>query len=225
MAPASPGYFKITICSSRSSSYVAPIPSANQSASCNPYDDPGGPGDTVTVTVDFDHPLIVPFISAWWPQLHLTAERAGIVEQFRVSRLAGVPPTLSPPSPTYTPRPTDTPTLPPTETPIPSDSDGRAVGDGYTVRESHANENPDGHTDTPLQSPHLIRGGAGFRRFRVHRQQRESDGGLSDSLNPELEHGLHADEVLRLPPLRREPILQPRQSLYHLASLRLRALY
>ncbi len=123
-APQTRGYFKVTICSNRTGfTYFAADPSSLTAAYCNPGNDPGGPGDRVSVTVDFDHPLIVPILSNWFPVLHLTAKREGIVEQFRVARVVGLPATISiptftatkSPTPTITPTVTETPTI--TETP------------------------------------------------------------------------------------------------------------
>jgi hypothetical protein len=106
-----PRYYKITICSNKGGVVYFPSDSDTSTpADCQPTEDPGGPGDRVSVTVDFDHPLIVPIISSWWPKLHLTAKREGIVEQFRVARVVGLPATISLPS--FTP----SDTLPPTET-------------------------------------------------------------------------------------------------------------
>ncbi|MCJ7707054.1 MAG: pilus assembly protein, partial [Anaerolineales bacterium] len=92
------GYYRVTVCSSRRDDTLAPIytyvpavPGDFISADCTPTEDAGGPGDRVSVTVDFDHPLITPILSSWWPELHLTARREGIVEQFRVARVVGLP--------------------------------------------------------------------------------------------------------------------------------------
>src|SRR6185369_3854195 len=83
--------------------------------------DAGGPGDYVVVSVDFNHPVIVPIISSLWPKLHLTSKRQGIVEHFRTARVVGLPPTLAPP--TATARPTDTPTVTSTSTTTPTSTD------------------------------------------------------------------------------------------------------
>ncbi|MCJ7569575.1 MAG: pilus assembly protein, partial [Anaerolineales bacterium] len=76
---ASPGYFKITLCSSKRVgggflfSYHKSVTPIHQPAWCeelatsNPIEDPGGPGDRVSVTVDFEHPLIVPLLSPALP--------------------------------------------------------------------------------------------------------------------------------------------------------------
>ena len=111
LLPGQPRFYKITVCSNKAGVvYFPPDSTTSTPADCQPTEDPGGPGDRVSVTVDFDHPLIVPIISTWWPKLHLTAKREGIVEQFRVARVVGLPATISLPS--FTP----TDTLPPTET-------------------------------------------------------------------------------------------------------------
>jgi hypothetical protein len=122
-----PRFFKVTVCSNRGGSlffYQPPDPSTPTAAECLdsatklPKEDAGGPGDRVRVTVDFDHPLITPILSNFWPVLHLNATREGIVEQFRTARVVGLPATISGPSltPSNTPTPSDTPTPSPTST-------------------------------------------------------------------------------------------------------------
>jgi Flp pilus assembly protein TadG len=121
-----PGYFKITVCTP--TKYQDPDPaSAFDSADCIPADDPGGPGDVVSVTVDFNHPLIAPVLSGLWPELHLNSRREAIVEQFRTARVVALPggvPTLPATvtatptaSPSPTPTATDTASPTPTQTP------------------------------------------------------------------------------------------------------------
>jgi hypothetical protein len=120
------GYFKVTVCSVKSS-YSPSTPSnpAPWMSECNGLgeddDDPGQEGDQVWVTVDFNHPVISPLISSITRQMHLTARRDGIVETFRVVRYlgSGVFPTGTPPGPTATRPPTNTPP-PPTETHTPT---------------------------------------------------------------------------------------------------------
>jgi hypothetical protein len=68
----------------------------------------------VIVTVDFDHPLIAPILSSTWPKIHLTAKREGIVEQFRVARVVGLPATIA--LPTFTATVTSTATITTTPT-------------------------------------------------------------------------------------------------------------
>jgi len=121
-----PGYFKITVCTA--AKYQDPDPlSTFDSADCLPADDPGGPGQVVSVTVDFNHPLIVPGLSGFWPELHLNSRREAIVEQFRTARVVALPggvPTLPATvtatptaSPSPSPSPTNSPSPTPTETP------------------------------------------------------------------------------------------------------------
>lgn len=49
-----------------------------------PWMDPGGPGDSVTVVVTFNHPLITPLGLA--PYIQMQARRTAIVETFRAAR-------------------------------------------------------------------------------------------------------------------------------------------
>jgi hypothetical protein len=119
--PGAPGYFNITVCSNKTGVIYSPADSnaalaADWPAACAPGEDPGGPGDRVVVTVDFEHPLIVPLVSSWWPEIRLTAKREAIVEQFRVARVVGLPATISVPTFTATITPTHTITPSPTET-------------------------------------------------------------------------------------------------------------
>jgi hypothetical protein len=131
LSPGQPGYFKITICSNRDADgnginddfILFPSDQATFTpAQCSPVEDAGGPGDRVSVTIDFEHPLIVPIISSIWPQLHLVAKREGIIEQFRTARVVGLPATIS--APTFTPTVSNTPTMTwtPSITPTPSDT-------------------------------------------------------------------------------------------------------
>jgi hypothetical protein len=105
----------------------------------------GEEGDQIWVVVDFNHPLITPYLTTWWPMLHLTSRRDGIVETFRTVRYVGMgafptappltdTPTLSPtatdtptitdtPTSTYTPTFSPTPTRTPTKTPTPDCDD------------------------------------------------------------------------------------------------------
>jgi hypothetical protein len=127
------GYFKVTVCSSRNNDFnlYPPVPGEFLSSYCTQQPDTdsahetmdaGGPGDYVSVSVDFNHPVIVPLISSLWPKLHLTSKRLGIVEHFRTARVVGLPPTLAPAATgtatsTVTPTPPDTPTPTTTHTP------------------------------------------------------------------------------------------------------------
>ncbi len=117
LPPGQPGFFTITVCSARDANGdgtqdFAWFPSDQASftpADCAPTEDGGGPGDRVSVTIDFEHPLITPILSSVWPQLHLVAKREGIVEQFRTARVVGLPATAS--GPTWTPTDTFTPSM------------------------------------------------------------------------------------------------------------------
>ncbi len=118
-----PGFFKVTVCSNKSGVVFNPSdPDNHVPAQCSPQEDPGGPGDRVIVAVDFDHPLLAPILTGWWPMLHLTSTREAIVEQFRTSRVVALPATIALPTftPTNSPTPTvtstPTATLPPTPT-------------------------------------------------------------------------------------------------------------
>ncbi|MFP3854598.1 MAG: TadE family protein, partial [Anaerolineales bacterium] len=113
-----PGFYKVTVCSESATSYTPPDLddfSNDWSAQCDPIDHAGLPGDQIWVVVDFNHRLVLPFLSEWWPYLHLSARRDGIVERFRVSRTIGsgafpTPPPGNSATPTASNTPTDTPT-------------------------------------------------------------------------------------------------------------------
>ena len=136
-----PGYFHVTVCSSRPGNVYSPMlrrdGGPGHDADCAPADDPGSPdlGTTrVLVAVTYEHPIIMPILSSIAPSLTLHADRTGILEQFRVSRIIGLPPDITLPSATpsdtptrtNTPTPSETPTHTPTptssETPTPSDT-------------------------------------------------------------------------------------------------------
>jgi len=123
-----PGYFHVTVCSTRTGfSYDR---ATNRCIFTDPVthnvtvkDDPGNPEDgptRVIVGINFDHPMILPFISSVWPYILLHSERTGILEQFRAARVLGLPPDIDIPTPT--PGPSNTPTISPTpsETPTPT---------------------------------------------------------------------------------------------------------
>jgi hypothetical protein len=141
------GYYHVTICSNRGNQYTVDyfnyaIPLCFDSIGGFLMDDAGGPGDRVKVRVEHTHPLFMPLISNLWPTIPLHAERDGIVERFRVSRVMGVSgPILSAPTwtltptitdtPTITPSPTNTLTPTPTDTPIPVQCDQIEVTNSY----------------------------------------------------------------------------------------------
>jgi len=111
---ASPGYFKITLCSSKRTG-AGPLYLYHDSNT--PIHQPAW---CEQVTVDFEHPLIVPLLSSALPNIHLTSKREGIVEQFRVARVVGLPATISVPTFTPTNTATATATATSTQTPTPS---------------------------------------------------------------------------------------------------------
>lgn len=87
-----------------------PMPTGGFSNSGTPWMDPGGPEDTVYITVSFNHPLITPLGIA--PYIPLQARRSAIIETFRTSgNRQGVifGPPIGANAPTLTPEPTDTP--------------------------------------------------------------------------------------------------------------------
>ncbi|MBI5669051.1 MAG: pilus assembly protein [Chloroflexi bacterium] len=94
-----------------------------------PWMDPGGPGDSVTVIVTFNHPLITPLGLA--PYIQMQARRTAIVESFRAARAVGAinnPGADNPafdtlePTDTNTPEPTLTPSATFTGTPLPTNT-------------------------------------------------------------------------------------------------------
>ncbi|MEO8610056.1 MAG: TadE/TadG family type IV pilus assembly protein [Chloroflexota bacterium] len=104
----------------------SPAPSALDNSG-KPWLDPGGPGDTVTVVVTFNHPLITPIGLA--PYIKMQARRSAIVESFRASSadtaFGDVPalevqPNTNTPVPSFTPSITPTPSNTPTVTPVSS---------------------------------------------------------------------------------------------------------
>ena len=145
--PAEKGFYHITVCSNRNNQFAVdynnyPIPLCLDLLELDPItmlppqlmDDAGGPGDRVKIHVEHEHPLFLPLLTNIWPSVTLRAERDGIVEKFRTSRVIGVSgpilsaatwtqtPTITPtPTETSTPTLTLTPTI--TETPIPVDCD------------------------------------------------------------------------------------------------------
>ena len=170
-----PGFFDITVCSLKPHPLVSEYefdpgnPNKPSSSICKRVVDEvevehaGDPGDTVIVSIDFTHPLITPILTAVWPDLHLRAQRTGLVEQYRTSRVFGLPIVAfaTPPTPTdtHTPLPSSTPTdtstpLPsptpsntPTPTPTPSCSNifriaQRINGDDFEVRVRNDNIAP-----------------------------------------------------------------------------------
>jgi len=122
----SEGYFHTTICSNRGNQFAVDynnhaIPLCVDNINAVLMDDAGGPGDRVKVHIEHEHPFFLPILSNIWPSVTISAERDGIVEKFRTSRVIGVSgPILSAPTWTQTPTITDTPTITPTPTETPT---------------------------------------------------------------------------------------------------------
>jgi len=145
---AQPGYFHISVCSTRAGNVWDPLLRYSDTVTghdsrCMPNDDAGSPDQgiaRVIVGVTFENPIIMPLLSGFIPSVTLHSERSGILEQYRVARVIGLPPDITLPSATpsntptasntptntptptftYTPTPSDTPT--PTNTPTPSNT-------------------------------------------------------------------------------------------------------
>ncbi|MBN1264568.1 MAG: pilus assembly protein [Anaerolineales bacterium] len=96
-----PGFFQTTVCVSvEPARYIPPDPiDPLSSASCLGGDDPGDPGDLVSVTVDYNHPLIIPGLADIWPVVHIHTRREAIVEDFRTGREVSLPPVFGPTDP------------------------------------------------------------------------------------------------------------------------------
>jgi len=112
------GYFHVTVCSTNDGRVYHP-PADDY---CDPNDHPGDPSNgpaRVLVAVTFNNPVIVPGLNTLYPMITLHAERTGIVEQFRVARVLGLPPVIDVPTVTFPPTSTATTTVSPTPTPTP----------------------------------------------------------------------------------------------------------
>ena len=112
-----PGYFHVTVCTSSGGHVYHPLPDDY----CSPSDHPGDPSHgpaRVLVSVTYEHPIILPLIVNFAPSVTLHAERTGILEQFRVARVLGLPPNIN--LPTATPAPTATPVPTATSSPTPT---------------------------------------------------------------------------------------------------------
>jgi hypothetical protein len=90
-----PGFFNITVC--RPENLVEPA-SGSDTYHCDP-EDPGEPGELVAIIVEFNHPLILPIVDFVGPHIRLFARRDGRVEDWRISKPAGVPPDIELPIP------------------------------------------------------------------------------------------------------------------------------
>jgi hypothetical protein len=165
------GFLRLTLCSNRDAdhsgtpdfTYTRPVMGSTIYADCTPGEDAGSPGDNVYVFVDFNHPLITPFLSQVWPMIHLVSYRQGVVETFRTARSIvqpgeGLQPpdTFTPsPQPTDTPGPSSTPEPPPTETlaPTATEPPSPTVTLTTTVTPSLTPTNTPTVTRTPTATP------------------------------------------------------------------------
>ncbi len=165
MADGTPRFFLMTVCSNEPGYvYTEPDPGVPITSDCAPGEHPGAPGMPVVVAVNFDHPLIVPFLSTWWPQLRLVATREGIVERFRTSRVVGVPPGFYTPTDTPSATPTASNTATPSITPTPTDTSTPTIT--YTPSITSTS------TSTPTPTPTPFCGGVTFGATQFNRWAR-----------------------------------------------------
>jgi hypothetical protein len=146
-----PGFFQVTVCSSRTGFQYDRVADR-----CNPTEDPGDPeeGPTrVLVAVTFQHPLILPFLNNLWPSVRLHAERTGILENFRVARVLGLPPDIEVPTATNPPTMTPTPSETPTETVAPILTSTPTETATLTPTETPTQTPTQTATETPTQTP------------------------------------------------------------------------
>ena len=109
--PAEKSYFNVIVCDPEDLILPGSTFGTHQ---CAHGENPGQPGEPVTIVVEFNHPLLTPILSSVWPELRLTATREAKVETYRVVAPGGtIPPFNSP-----TPKSTNT-LAPTTEVPAP----------------------------------------------------------------------------------------------------------
>ena len=142
-------FFHITVCSQNQglNTFTPPKMGGTIYSGCTkisdgtPAEHPGVPGERVIVSVDYNFPFIVPFFKDVQDYFHLGSYKEATVEQFRVSRVVNVPPTITIPTvPTSTPLPTATP-----------DCSGLRVSDVYIYRDRiRASVENNGSFDMPL---------------------------------------------------------------------------
>jgi hypothetical protein len=136
-----PGYLNVTVCSGRTlnpdgtgpTKFVTTtgLTGTTTYSDCTvrvtgaEQEDAGGPGDTMVVLADFNHPFITPFLqllsifggsSTSWTMTHLASADYGVVETFRTSRMMAYNPNGDMGANTNTPTVTDTPTATATAT-------------------------------------------------------------------------------------------------------------
>jgi hypothetical protein len=108
-----PKYFKVTVCDP--DNMLTPSTTFGIHQCLGGVEDPGDPGDIVSIVLEFNHPLILPGLSSVWPQLRLTARSDATVETFRITSSSGNPPTVVAPPPPVTNTPPASITPVPTE--------------------------------------------------------------------------------------------------------------
>lgn len=112
-----PNYIKTTVCVAPRKEgdplrYLPPDPGVPfDPADCINGDDPGGPGDFVSVTVDYNHQVLVPLIKDIRPLFHLNVRREARSESFR----SNIPVFIATAPPSYEYPDTFTPTTASTE--------------------------------------------------------------------------------------------------------------
>lgn len=159
-----------------------------------PWLDAGGPGDTVTVVITFNHPLITPL--GLTNYITMQARRSAIVESFRAAQAANVLqgggnpstaiPTKTPlptltPTETFTASPTATLTLPasvtPTETTVPPFDCGLLSAGNLRVQSSQVFFDIDNANAKPTVMTRLIFGWAKIPAFpNMHVYEMAFDG-------------------------------------------------
>lgn len=152
---ADPSFFQVSICPA--DKLIKPDPTEKYSTyRCQPDENPGEPGEHVIVVVEFNHPLLSPFLSTVWPQLRISAMREAIVESYRVNRPYKMPtgqpaiPATATQTPTTKATATTTPTatITATSTPTPTPDcdliyiDSGLRFDGADLRMRVRNDNP-----------------------------------------------------------------------------------
>lgn len=150
-----PRYFNVTVCSTNKEPEpdgVDRVYNPPPDDTCSPFDHPGDPTNgpaRVLVAVTFEHPVILPILNKIAPSVTLHSEKTGIVEQFRVARVLGLPPVIEVPTATGAP-PTITETpQPPTATLLPTPVDcSLYTMSGFGLSENNVfvtinNNNPD----------------------------------------------------------------------------------
>lgn len=80
--PAVAGFYNVVVCPPED--LQAPA-SYFDTFSCTGGEKVSEPGEEVAVVVEYNHKLIVPILSSWWPELRLNVKRESVVESFRLN--------------------------------------------------------------------------------------------------------------------------------------------